>query len=64
MDTETVVDLRLALVVFPDNAELENTLGDLDDFECLCVFGIGGQEGLQAVGELVESLEKERTVVS
>jgi hypothetical protein len=31
LDSVTTVDLDIAVVVFPDNAELEDTLGDRDD---------------------------------
>lgn len=56
LDTETTVDLRNTLVVFPDDTELNDTLGDLDDVEGLLVLGVGGQEGLEGGGELVERL--------
>lgn len=41
LHTETAVNLDNAIVVFPDNAELEDTLRDLNDVEGLLVFGVG-----------------------
>jgi hypothetical protein len=37
LDTETAVDLDLTLIILPDNAELNNALGDGDDLEGLAV---------------------------
>jgi hypothetical protein len=56
LDTETAVNLGPALVIFPDNTELDDTLGNLDNLEGLLVFGVGSQERLQAHGELVQGL--------
>ena len=39
------VDLALALVVFPDNAELNDSLGDRDNLEGLLVLGVLLEEG-------------------
>lgn len=54
LDTETAVDLDLALVVLPDNAELDDTLGDGDDLEGLAVLGVLLEESgvLEGRGEL------------
>ena len=41
----SLLDLALALVVLPDNAELHDALGDGDDLESLLVFGVLGEEG-------------------
>ena len=41
----SLLDLALALVVLPDNAELDDALGDGDDLESLLVFGVLGEEG-------------------
>lgn len=60
LNTETIVNLRVSLVVFPNDTELNNTLGDLDNLESLLVFGVSSQEGLQAGGKLVEGLHKTR----
>jgi hypothetical protein len=35
-----LVDLALALVGFPDDAELDDALGDRDDLEGVFVFGV------------------------
>ena len=40
-----LLDLALALVVLPDNAELDDALGDGDDLESLLVLGVLGEEG-------------------
>lgn len=40
LDTESTVDLDLAFVILPDNAELDDTLGDGDDLEGLAVLGL------------------------
>lgn len=50
LDTVAPVDLALALVVFPDHAELDHSLGDGDDLKGLAVLGVlleqaGGLEG-------------------
>lgn len=44
LDTVTAVDLEVALVVFPDNAELDNTLGDGDDLEGGAELGVLREE--------------------
>ena len=41
----TLVDLALALVVLPDNAELDDTLGNGGNFESLPVLGVLLEEG-------------------
>lgn len=46
LDTETAVDLRTTLIVFPDNAELENAFGNLDDLERFFVLRVGSEERL------------------
>jgi hypothetical protein len=56
LHTESTVDLGNAIVVLPDNTELEDTLGNLDDVESLLVLGVGLQEGLEGLGELIQSL--------
>ena len=54
LDTVTAVDADLALVVLPDDAELDNTLGDGDDLEGGLVLGVLLEEGavLEGAGEL------------
>jgi hypothetical protein len=57
LHTVALVDLALALVVFPDNTELDDTLGDGDNFESLLVLGVllekgGGLEGGDELCEL------------
>lgn len=55
------VDLALALVVLPDNAELDDALGNGDDLEGLLVFGVlleerrGLEGGDELCGRLVAS---------
>lgn len=44
------VDLDLAFVVFPDNAELDDALGDGDDLEGGPVLGVLLEEGAQLEG--------------
>jgi len=48
----------LALVVLPDDTELDDALWDLDDVEGFGVGGVGLEEGLEGSGELGECLEK------
>jgi hypothetical protein len=56
----SLLDLALALVVLPDNAELDDALGDGDDLKCLLVFGVLGEEGggLKGGDELCGVLER------
>jgi hypothetical protein len=35
--------MRFAVIVLPNDAELKNSLGDLDDFQSFLIFGIGLQ---------------------
>lgn len=55
----SLLDLALALVVLPDNAELDDALGDGDDLEGLLVFGVLGEKGggLEGGDELCEVLD-------
>ncbi len=43
--TISAVDLDLALVIFPGDSELDDTLGDRSDFESSLVFGVLLEEG-------------------
>ena len=54
LDTETTVDLDLALVVLPDDTELDDTLRDGDDGQSLAVFGVLLEESgvLEGGGQL------------
>lgn len=45
MHAVTLVDLALALVVLPNNAELDDTLGNGGNFESLPVLGVLLEEG-------------------
>jgi hypothetical protein len=45
LHTVTLVDLALALVVLPDNAELDDALGDGGNLESLLVLGVLLEEG-------------------
>lgn len=56
--------MDIALVVLPDDAELEDTLGDLDDVECTLVLGVGFEEWLEGDGELLERLRNDSSAVS
>lgn len=40
LHTVALVDLALALVVLPDDAELDDALGDGDNLESLLVLGV------------------------
>jgi hypothetical protein len=40
LNSVAAVDLDLVLVVLPDNAELDDALGDGDDLEGSLVFGV------------------------
>ena len=40
LNTISTVDLQLSLVIFPDNSELDDSLGDGDDLEGNLVFWI------------------------
>jgi hypothetical protein len=46
LNTETTVDLRDALVIFPDDAELEDPFGDLNNHKRFFILRISGEEGL------------------
>lgn len=54
LDTVTAVDLEVAVVVFPDNTELNDTLGDGGNVEGGAVLGVLLEEGgvLESVGQL------------
>lgn len=54
LDTVGAVDLGLELVVFPDDAELDDTLWDGDDLQGGLVFGVLLEEGgvLEGRGQL------------
>lgn len=54
LDAETTVDLDLALVVLPDDTELDDALRDSSDLESLLVFGVLLEEGgvLEGRGKL------------
>ena len=45
LDAVSFVDLALALVVLPDNAELDDTLRDSGDLESLPVLGVLLEDG-------------------
>lgn len=53
LNTETTVDVELALVVLPDNTELNDTFGDGADLESGAVFGVLLEEG-----RIVEGADK------
>lgn len=54
LHAEAIVDLDLALVVLPRDAELDDALGNGDDLEGLAVFGVLLEKGavLEGGGEL------------
>jgi hypothetical protein len=54
LDTVAAVDLDVALVVLPDNTELNDALGNGDDLEALAVLGVLLEEGglLKGAGKL------------
>jgi hypothetical protein len=58
LDAVALVDIALALVVLPDNAELDDALGNGNDLECLLVLGVLLEDGgaLEGGGELWEEL--------
>jgi hypothetical protein len=57
LHTETTVDLELAFVILPDDAELNHALGDGDNSEGLAVLGVSLEEGrvLKSGGEFCKS---------
>lgn len=56
MDTESAVDLRLTLIIFPDNTELDDALRDLHYSECFFVCRVFFEERGQAGSQLVQCL--------
>ena len=56
LHTVSLVDLAHVVVVFPDNSELDDTLGDGDDLKSLPVFGVLLEESglLEGGDELYE----------
>ena len=56
LNTETTVDLGNVIIILPYDAELENTLRDLNNVESLLVLGVCVQEGLERGGQLIKSL--------
>lgn len=47
LDTIATVDLDFAFIVLPKDAELDDTLGDLDNLESTFVLGVFLEEGLE-----------------
>jgi hypothetical protein len=60
LDAVALVDVAVALVVFPDNAELDDALGNGDDLESLLVLGVLLEDGgaLKGGGELWKELAR------
>lgn len=56
LDTVTPVDGDRPVIALPGNAELDDTLGDLDNGERLAVLGVLLEEGLEGRGNLVHGL--------
>lgn len=56
LNSVTPVYLRLVLVVFPNDTELDDTLRNLNDFESFSVFRALSQERLQAFSQFFEGL--------
>lgn len=58
LHTVSTVDLNLALVVLPHDAELDDALGDGDNLECGAVLGVLLEEGgsLKSRSKLIVSL--------
>ena len=56
LDTVARVDMGFALVVLPDNAELHDALGDLDNVERGLVLGVFLKERGDGGGEFVAGL--------
>lgn len=56
LDTVTAIDLDVAVVVLPDNTELNDTLGDGGNGEGSAVLGVLLEEGgvLESVGQLCD----------
>lgn len=44
LHTVAPVDMELSLVIFPDNTELDDTLGDGDDGKALLELGVNLEE--------------------
>jgi len=62
LNAVALVDVADALVIFPDNAELDDALGNGDDLESLLVLGVLLEDGgaLEGGGELWEGLARWR----
>lgn len=45
LNSVAAIDLNFAFVAFPDDAELDDSFGDGDDFEGGLVFGVFFEEG-------------------
>jgi len=56
LDTITTVNLSLAVVILPDNPELDNSFGDLNDFESFSVGWVFLEERPQAGFQLIQRL--------
>ena len=63
LDTVSSVDLGLAFVVLPDDTELDDTFGDLDNVKGGLVGGFCLEEVLEADGKLAQRLDKTSTRV-
>jgi hypothetical protein len=65
LDAVALVDVALALVVLPDNAELDDALGDGNDFEGLLVLGVLLEDGgaLEGGGKLWKALAVQLTAI-
>jgi hypothetical protein len=56
LHTVATVYVGLSLIVFPNNAELDDTLWDLNDLKCTFVFGMFCEERSDGDRELIASL--------
>jgi hypothetical protein len=56
LDTIASIDLNLALVVLPNDTELDNALGNLYDFEGFFVFRMFFEERCERRSDFMDSL--------
>lgn len=64
LDAITAVDMWHALIVLPDDAKLDETLGDLDNVKCALILRVRLQERLECRSEFGQRLHAERKTLS
>ena len=62
LNTESAINLRDTVIIFPYDTELQDTLWDLYNLKCLLIIWVTFQEMSQTSLQLFESLQRGRNV--